>query len=69
MLLEQRQSQAGLVRHSAFGWFLHSGDQSEKRRLPASVAAEDCPTVTLADRERYTLEYPRSAKLDTSIRN
>jgi hypothetical protein len=68
-LLEQCHSQAGLLRDDAFGWFLHSGDHFEERRLSASVAAEDCPTVTLADRERYTFEYSRSAKLHTSVRN
>jgi hypothetical protein len=69
VLLEQRHSQPGLLRDDAFGWFLHSGDHPEERRLPASVAAEDRPTVALADRERHTFEYFRSAKLDASVRN
>jgi hypothetical protein len=69
MLLEKRHSQAGLLRHGTFGWLLYSRDHPEKRRLPASVAAEDCPTVTLADREGHTFEYSRSAKLDTGVRN
>jgi hypothetical protein len=69
VLFEQCHSQSGLLRDDAFRWFLHSGDHPEKRRLPASVAAEDCPAVALADRERHTLEYSSSAKLDTGIRN
>jgi hypothetical protein len=69
VLLEQRHSQPGLLRDDAFGWFLNSGDHPEERRLAASVPAEDRPTVALADRERHTFEYSRSAKLDASVRN
>jgi len=69
MLLEECHSQPGLLRHGTFSWFLNSGDHAEKRRLPASIPAKDCPTVTLADRECYTFEYSRSAKFNTGVRN
>jgi hypothetical protein len=69
MLLQERHSQAGLMRHGTFGRLLHSGDQPEEGGLPASIAPEDCPTVAFPDRERHTVEYPRSAKLDTGVRN
>jgi hypothetical protein len=69
MLFQKRHPQAGLLRHSTFNKLLDSGDHSEKRGLPASIAPKDCPTVAFADRERHTFEYPRSAKLDTGIRN
>jgi hypothetical protein len=69
MLLEEGHSQPGLLCHDTFGWFLHSGDHPKKRRLSASIAAEDCPTVALTDCERHTFEYSRSAKFDTGVRN
>jgi hypothetical protein len=69
MLLEERHTQSGLLCHSTFSGFLNSGDQSEKSGLPASIAAKDCPAVTIANRERYTFEYPGCAKLHTGIRN
>src|ERR1700738_2840632 len=68
-LLQKRHPQAGLLHHNTFSGFLNSGDHSEKRGLPAAISPEDCPTVAFADRERYTLEYPRSAKLDNGVRN
>ena len=43
MLLEECHSQSGLLRHGAFGWFLHSGDHPEKRRLPTSIPAQGLP--------------------------
>jgi hypothetical protein len=69
MLFEECHSEPGLLRHSTFGWFLHSGDHPEKRRLPASIPAKNCPAVALADRECHTFEYSRSAKLNTGVRN
>jgi hypothetical protein len=69
MLLEEGNSQTGLLRHCTFGWFLCSGNHPEKRCLPAPIATKDCPPVALADREGHSFEYFRCAKLDTSVRD
>ena len=69
MLFEKSETKAGLTRDRAFSRLLRSRDQPEERGLSTPVPAQDCPSLSLANRECYALKYPRRAEFDAGIRD
>jgi hypothetical protein len=69
MLFEESETKAGLTRDRAFSRLLRSRNQPEERGLSGPIPAQDCPSLSLANRKGYALKYPRRAEFDAGIRD